>query len=174
MRVTIETERLIIRNLNIADLSAVYKWAGDSDVARYMIYPQYKSEEDGTIWLTDKEKKTDDINDYDLGFVYKETNELIGSGGITYHPDTDIWIIGYNIRKDFWGNGLVVEAMNAIMNEIMKTRTIHILEGEFAVENFKSQRIMEKLGMSFYKDSEFKKFDGSAHFKSKVYRKIFD
>lgn len=174
MRVTIETERLIIRNLKPGDEKEVYAWAGDPDVARYMIYPQYQSEEDGVEWLKEKEATADNPDDYDLGFVLKETGELIGSGGLVYHPERDLWGIGYNLRKEYWGKGLVVEAMNGIMEEIRKTRTIRAIAGTFAVENYKSQRVMEKLGMSFYEDTEYEKFDGSAKFKAKTYERVFE
>lgn len=103
MKVTIETERLILRNLRSGDEAAVYAWAGDPDVARYMIYPQYKSEADGIEWLREREENAEDPDDYDLGIVLKETGELIGSGGLVYRPDRDTWNMGYNIRKDMWG-----------------------------------------------------------------------
>lgn len=174
MRVIIETERMIIRNLRPGDEHAVFAWAGDPDVAKYMIYPQYNSEADGIEWLKDRQLKADDPNDYDLGFVLKETGELIGGGGLVYHPDIDVWRIGYNLRKDAWGNGYVMEALTAIMDEIRKTRKIRAIEGLFAVENYKSQRVMEKLGMTFVEDTEYEKFDGSAHFLAKKYRRVFE
>lgn len=174
MRVTIETERLILRNLRPGDEKAVYAWAGDPDVARYMIYPQYRSEADGIEWLKEREENADDPDDYDLGIVLKETGELIGSGGLVYHPENGIWNMGYNIRKDMWGNGYVVEAMQAIMDEIRKSRDIRVLEAQFAVENYKSRRVMEKLGMVYDRDSSFEKFDKSAQFQSKTYRRVFE
>jgi len=174
MRVTIETERLILRNLRPGDEKAVYAWAGDPDVARYMIYPQYRSEEDGIEWLRERDENADAPDDYDLGIVLKETGELIGSGGLVYHADDGVWNMGYNIRKDMWGNGYVVEAMQAIMDEIRKTRTIRVIEAQFAVENHKSRRVMEKLGMVYDRDSSFEKFDKSAKFQSKVFRRVFE
>ena len=174
MRVTIETERLILRNLRPGDEKAVYAWAGDPDVARYMIYPQYRSEADGIEWLRERDENADAPDDYDLGIVLKETGELIGSGGLVYHADDGVWNMGYNIRKDMWGNGYVVEAMQAIMDEIRKTRTIRVIEAQFAVENHKSQRVMEKLGMVYDRDSSFEKFDKSAKFQSKVFRRVFE
>ena len=73
-----------------------------------------------------------------------------------------------------WGNGYVVEAMQAIMDEIRKTRNIRAIEAQFAVENHKSQRVMEKLGMVYDRDSSFEKFDKSAKFQSKVFRRVFE
>ena len=174
MRVTIETERLILRNLRPGDEKAVYAWAGDPEVARYMIYPLYRSEADGIEWLRERDENADAPDDYDLGIVLKETGELIGSGGLVYHADDGVWNMGYNIRKDMWGNGYVVEAMQAIMDEIRKTHTIRVIEAQFAVENHKSQRVMEKLGMVYDRDSSFEKFDKSAKFQSKVFRRVFE
>ena len=48
-----------------------------------------------------------------------------------------------------------------------------MLQGQFAVENNKSRRVMEKLGMQYYKDGEYTKKDGSATFKSQIYRREF-
>ena len=48
----LETERLIIRPLSVDDLDAVFNWAGDFRVNKYMIYPLYKSPEDGREWLS--------------------------------------------------------------------------------------------------------------------------
>ena len=36
--IVIETERLILRPLNIDDADAVFQWVSDERVARYMIY----------------------------------------------------------------------------------------------------------------------------------------
>ena len=47
----LETERLILRPLSIDDLQTVFKWTGDPRVNKYMIYPLYKSPEDGREWL---------------------------------------------------------------------------------------------------------------------------
>ncbi|MBQ3029533.1 MAG: GNAT family N-acetyltransferase [Lachnospiraceae bacterium] len=174
MRVTIETERLILRNLRPGDEAAVYAWAGDPDVARYMIYPLYRSEADGVEWLREREENADDPDDYDLGIVLKENGELIGSGGLVYQPESDTWNMGYNIRKDMWGNGYVVEAMQAIMEEIRKTRKIRAVEAQFAVENYKSQRVMEKLGMVYDRESSFEKFDKSEKFRAKTFRRVFE
>ena len=79
---TLETERLILRPLSIDDLDAVYKWTSDPRVNKYMIYPLYKSKEDGREWL---ETIYQDDDKKDFGFVDKASGELIGSGGIYFH-----------------------------------------------------------------------------------------
>lgn len=82
MKIRIETERLILRNLVPEDYEAVFKWCGDPKVNIYMIYPLYSKAEDVKAWI--ENRNPDDLNDYNFGFVLKETGELIGSGGMEY------------------------------------------------------------------------------------------
>jgi len=60
------------------------------------------------------------------------------------------------------------------MDEIRKTRKVRAIEAQFAVENYKSQRVMEKLGMVYDRDSYFEKFDKSAGFQAKTFRREFE
>lgn len=165
----LETERLILRPLSIDDLQDVFKWTGDPRVNKYMIYPLYKSVEDGREWL-ESVNKDDDKKDF--GFVYKETGELIGSGGIYYHPDREVWSIGYNISYDYWNKGLVTEAMKKITSWAIENFDVKVIAGTFAVGNTGSQRVMEKLGLTFYEDTEYSKLDNSETFKAKTFSKI--
>lgn len=168
MRVTIETERLILRNVCPDDYLACFKWCGDPEVNKYLIYPCYRRAEDVKKWL--EQRNEDDPDNYDLGFVLKDTGELIGMGGLVYSPEKKVWNIGYNLRKDQWGNGYVPEAMRGIIDHIKSVRELNVIEGEFAKENSKSRRVMEKLGMTYARDSHYDKFDGSIGFDSMVYR----
>ena len=167
---TLETERLILRPLSIDDLDAVYKWASDPRVNKYMIYPLYKSKDDGVEWLN---TLYEDDGKKDFGFVLKETGELIGSGGIYYHSDIDVWSIGYNLSYDYWNRGLVTEAMTKIIEWARQSFTVHVVAATFAIGNIGSQRVMEKLGMTFYEDTEYSKLDNSETFKAKTYHRVF-
>ena len=168
---TLETARLILRPLSLNDLDDVYKWAGDERVNKYMIYPLYKSKEDGREWLetvnVDRDKK-------DFGFVFKETGTLIGSGGIYYKPEAHLWSIGYNISYDYWNKGLVTEAMEKIISWARENYEVREIAGTFAVGNDGSRRVMEKLGMTFAYDTEYSKLDDSATFKAKTYHRVFE
>ena len=165
----IETERLILRTVTIDDADAIFKWTSDPDVNRYMIYPLHKDIEVTRQWLMSRD--TDGDDEFDLGFELKETGELVGMGGLCYHDDIDAWNIGYNLRKDHWGQGLVPEAMKAIIECVDKEKGIRAIIGEFAKDNLKSKRVMEKLGMTYWKNSVYSKLDGSVSFESIKYIK---
>lgn len=168
---TLETERLVLRPLELSDCGEIYaKWAGDPRVNRFMLYPLYKSAEDGIEWL--KSVNLDDRR-MDYGFVLKKSGELIGSGGIYYHDDKDIWHIGYNLAYDFWGKGYATEAVSRIVEYARSRFAIGAIHGTFAVDNIGSRRVMEKLGMTYLEDTEYTKSDGSVTFKAKTFRKVF-
>ena len=171
MRVHIETERLILRPLEPDDAEAAFRWCGDPAVNTYMIYPLYRKAEDVRKWLESRNPDNPDV--YDEGIVLKETGELIGSGGLTWHPERNAWEIGYNLRADQWGHGYTGEMLNALISHIRKTRPVNAIDGIFAAENRKSQRVMEKLGMTWFLDTSFSKLDGSEIFPAKYYRKNF-
>jgi len=154
----IETKRLILRTVTPDDAEAIFQWASDPDVNKYMIYPLHKDTGVTREWL-----KSRDINgkdEFDLGFVLKETGELIGQGGMFYHEDIDAWSIGYNLRKEYWGRGLVPEAIQAIIDCVDREKGVRAVVGEFAKDNQKSGRVMEKLGMMYWKDSNIPSLTG--------------
>ena len=171
MRIHLETERLIMRNLTPDDYQSVFLWCGDPDVARYMVYPVYTKAEDVKAWI--ETLSPDDPDEYEAGIVLKGTGELVGSGGIYYHPEDDLWNIGYNLRKDQWGHGYAVEMIRGLLELVQSQRDVRGIIGSFANENFRSKRVMEKLGMTFWEDVMLSKLDGSASYPGKRYRKLF-
>lgn len=171
MRILLETKRLILRNLTPDDYQAVFLWCGDPDVARYMVYPVYTKAEDVKAWI--ETLNPDDPDEYEAGIVLKETGELIGSGGIYYQLEADLWNIGYNLRKDQWGHGYAVEMIRGILEMVQGQRDVRGIIGSFANENFRSRRVMEKLGMTFWEDVMLSKLDGSASYLGKRYRRLF-
>ena len=171
MRVTIETERLILRPVYPEDAEAIFKWAGDPVVNEFMIYPLHPNSDATREWL--KSRDIDDPDECDLGFTLKETGELIGMGGLCYNKENDWWTVGYNLRADKWGNGYVPEAIKGIIDYVDKIRPIRAIQGVYCKQNKKSGRVMEKLGMHFHKATTYSKTDGSVTYDANEYIREF-
>lgn len=167
----LETERLILRPLTMEDKPAIYKWASDPEVTKFMLYSQYRTPDDADIWLENLYTQEKQL---DYGFVWKETGELIGSGGLIFKPEEDCWSVGYNLRHDMWGKGIVPEACKKIIEYARANYGVKCIRGCFAKDNQKSGRVMEKLGMHYLKDCEYTKFDGSATFAGNLYEIRYD
>ena len=171
VKVHIETERLVIRPFVPDDAEAAFRWCGDPAVNTYMIYPLYHRAEDVRAWLETRD--LDDPDNYDEAVVLKSTGELIGSGGLVWCPERNAWTIGYNLRADQWGNGYTLEFLTALMDHIRQVRPIEAIDGIFAADNHRSQRVMEKLGMVWIRDTSYEKLDGSRTYRAKYHRRNF-
>ena len=169
--ITLETERLILRPLTVDDAGAVFVWASDPEVNRYMSYPLHTDTEVTRQWLRAVEQDNEvqaGLENYTFGFVRKSDGLLIGSGGIRRQED-GTWDFGYNLRRDCWGCGYTTEAVKAII-DFARRRGAKIFAAHHAVDNLASGRVMEKCGLTFRHCGEYSKFDGSETFRAKFYR----
>ena len=64
--------------------------------------------------------------------------------------------------------------IRALIEYAGSQREVRGITGTFANANNRSQRVMEKLGMTFLEDVTLTKLDGSASYPGKRYRKLFD
>lgn len=165
----LETERMILRPLTRQDAGAAWLWTSDREVNEYMNYLQHKTLQDTSDWLLQEEEAQESGNIYDFGFVRKDTGELIGSGGLSFNNDYNMWEIGYNLRRDCWNQGYTSEAVGAILQFGKMQLRIHRFFGRHAKENPASGRVLEKNGFLYVKDSFYKKADGSRTFHSREY-----
>ena len=72
-----------------------------------------------------------------------------------------------------WGKGLVTEACRRIIDYAREKYHAKKIVAVFAVDNPKSGRVMERLGMYFHKDCEYSKLDGSETFMAKKYEIVY-
>ena len=100
--IQINTERLLLRPLKIADAEDVFEWVSDERVSRYMVYTTYTDIEQVRKWLAFVEQ---DTSTYNFGFERISDGKLIGSGDIGFNSLKGCWKFGYNFRYDCWGMG---------------------------------------------------------------------
>lgn len=165
--VILNTERLLLRPLTVADAEEVYEWVSDDRVSKYMVYNTYKSVEQVIEWLKYIETVT---NEYNFGFVRKADGRLIGSGSIS--PDAKgngFWGFGYNFRYDCWGNGYATEATKAMMKYVYDNFGVRKFASSHVEANKASGKVMEKCGLHFVGYGEFHKLDGSCKMRSMEY-----
>lgn len=163
----LETKRLILRPLTVADASACFEWARDERVAKFMPYTKAQDISEEIEWL--KLVETDTV-EYNWGFVLKENGELIGSGSVGPNKFMDgYWGIGYNIKYNYWNKGLTTEAMQVVINYVYNELGVKKICADHAIDNPASGKVMEKCGLKFHHYGEYSKLDDSATFKAKFY-----
>ena len=163
----LETERLILRPITIDDAGAVYQWASDERVTKYMSYPTHTDISQTKAWIT---STFTDETEWNWAFVLKSENRVIGTGSIGKSIYLEgYWGFGYNLHYNYWHKGYCTEATKAIIDYAHSKLDVNKVCACHAVDNPRSGRVMEKCGLTFDHFGTYSKFDGSKIFKCKYY-----
>ena len=148
--VTIETKRLKLRRLTLADGARVAALTSDFDVAKMTTripYPHFTAAAEGwiLIGLARGAKSRDHVFGVEL-----DGEGLIGCIGAHGRAGAEIEV-GYWYGKPYWGRGFASEALAALMSEAVKFGPL--ISRHFA-DNPASGRVLEKAGFSYTGASE--------------------
>lgn len=163
----LETERLVLRNMNKEDAEEIFRIWGNPRVNKYLWDSLYKNVEDIRNMLPDSNSDSD----YSFVIIRKDTENIIGTCGIGSEGLEDEWGFGYCLEPEAWGNGYATEVLQALIR-LAQENGIKTIVGEAAIENPQSIKVMEKNGLKFHHNSVFTKADGSATFESKIYKMV--
>lgn len=107
----IETQRLIIREMQQSDYDALCRILCDEEVMS-AAYGSAFTPEEAQNWLNRHFKRYEDYGFGLWAVVLKETNEMIGQCGLTLQPwkDKELLEIGYLFQKAHWHKGYATEA----------------------------------------------------------------
>ena len=145
---TIETQRLILRPFTAADAADLYEYAKDPRVGPAAGWPPHKSLEESREIIASVFSAPNTF-----AVVDKPSGKVIGSAGFVGRhqtrlpgPDDEI---GYALNPDFWGRGLMPEAVKELLRygfEELGFQTIWCGHYDF---NDKSRRVVEKCGFLY-------------------------
>ena len=108
-----------------------------------------------------------------LAVFHKGDKRVIGFAGIKYLPELDETDIGYRFLPEYWGMGIATEVSKPIVKHTFENFDLDQLIGIVMRENIASQRVLEKIGLTWYKDDEVMG-DGENHKWYKLTRKEFE
>lgn len=146
----LETERLILRKMRKDDAHDLFEYASDPDVSRYTLWDAHRSLQDSQRFLEAviAQYKSKDVTNW--GIEHKADRKLIGTCGFVYwNLDHRRAEIGYALSKSYWNQGLMSEAAYAVLQYGFKTMQLNRLEARCNLENIGSERVMQKIGMTY-------------------------
>ena len=150
---TLETERLILRPLQISDAETLDRVFGDPEVMLYGPGIQTQT------WVHDWLRGC--LEDYQkLGFgpwavVEKGSSTVIGYAGLFHFSDIDGQAeieVGYRLARYYWGMGFATEAAAAVREYAFLVLCLPRLIALIDPQNTASIRVAEKIGMHYEKD----------------------
>ncbi len=151
MKITIETERLLLRAFTADDAEAYYPLCVIPEVIRYVGNKPMGSVEEVRASLM--EGPITDYRKYGFGrfaVVWKETGQLIGFSGLKYMPPFAEVELGYRLLPEFWGKGLAQEAGIASV-EFARTLNLTKLIALVHPDNEGSANVARKLNFTVEK-----------------------
>ena len=149
---SIETERLLLRRFSISDADAMYNnWASDPEVTKFLTWSAHSSVIDSRAvleaWVSSYSQK----NFYQWAVVLKEHgSDPLGSiTAVDMNDDIDIIHIGYCLGKNWWHQGIMSEALKAVMDYFFDEVGANRIESRHDPRNPHSGMVMKKCGMKY-------------------------
>ena len=152
--VRIDTDRLNLRPWRESDLEDFYEYARVEGVGEKAGWNHHQSPEESQRILSSfiRNKKT-------FALELKENGKVIGSLGLEPR-DEDAGLpvelqgreIGYVLSKDYWGRGLMPEAVGAVISYCFEMLDFDYLTCGHFDHNDRSRRVVEKCGFQFLKN----------------------
>jgi len=154
MRQILETNRLILRELNSSDAKSFYDLNSNSNVIKYTGDSAFKSLEEAREFL-------ENYLDYKLNgygrwaVIDKITNKFIGWCGLKFGEMKNETDIGFRFFEEEWNKGYATESAVACVHYGFEKLKLKRIIGRAMKDNIGSIKVLEKIGLKYEEDTEF-------------------
>ena len=146
----LETERLVLRAMRVADAPDMYAYAAREDVTKYLTWYPHRNLDETRAYLTEVGRRYRTGDFYDWAIIHRADDKMIGTCGFTsFNYPSDSGEVGYVLNPDYQGRGLATEALRAVMKFGFAELNLHRIEAHYIEGNDRSRRLMERVGMKF-------------------------
>lgn len=155
----IETDRLILREIEKKDAKDLYEIASNSKVNKYMLYSRYRNIEEVEEWISKVEGQS-----RKFVFQLKDIGKVIGIGSIKYKNDKNAHELEFTINENYWNQGFATEASKGLITWAIKVQDAKIIVTSHAEENIASGKVLKKCGFVPIGKSSYSTFDKEERF----------
>jgi len=154
MDLTLETNRLLLRPLELYDAEAMFAMDKNPEVHKYLWQTpvQHIDEVIKVIEYVRSQYLKNNIGRF--ATIVKETGEFIGWTGIKFVDDhiengnTNFFDYGYRLNEKFWNKGYATEASQAWLDYGFTQMKIDKMNAYTHAQNSASNHILQKIGMN--------------------------
>ncbi|WP_297211373.1 GNAT family N-acetyltransferase [uncultured Flavonifractor sp.] len=144
----LQTKRLLLRPFTEEDAEGLYAYASHPEVGPPAGWRPHENVEESLRVIREIFLPSDT-----LAVVRRADGRLIGSAGFVGKHRTELGVpseeIGYSLARDCWGQGLIPEAVKAVMENAFTELDYQALWAAYYDGNQKSKRVMIKCGMTY-------------------------
>ncbi len=165
MKIFVETERLILREIVHDDIDGLFELDSNPKVHKYL----------GNKPVQDKEKLIEVINfirnqyiENGIGrwaIIEKSTNSFLGWTGLKFVKEninnhSNYYDLGYRLIEKYWGKGFATESAIASLKYGFENLGLNEIYASAHIDNITSNKILLKIGFEWIETFEY---DGSTH-----------
>lgn len=151
----IQTERLILRQMELADADNLFLLRKEKKVMQYIAKPLATSIMDAIDLINLINQRIETNAGINWAITLKDENKLVGSVSLhkidKEHHRAEL---GYMLSPHLWNKRITSEAVNAVINYGFDKLNLHSIEALIDPDNIASAKILKSFG--FKKEAYFK------------------
>jgi ribosomal-protein-alanine N-acetyltransferase len=155
----LQTDRLVCRPFRADDLDDLAALYADAEVMRFLAQGRPLDREQTRERL---ERMLRHWREHGFGMwalFEKEGGGFLGRCGVNYAHRPGEAELAYTLARRSWGRGLATEAAGAVLRNAFAVLRLPRVVAFARLENVASQRVMQKLGMSFQEACSYNDVD---------------
>jgi len=143
----LETERFLLRAVTSDDVADIFRIMSDPRVTRYFGTLPMAAPAEAQQRVQAIQTAFDEHAGVRWAISNRANGQLIGTGGfwrlIKSHFRAEV---GYELAPEWWGQGVMTEALGAMLGFGFMRLGLHSVEAQIHPDNSGSRRVLEKLG----------------------------
>jgi ribosomal-protein-alanine N-acetyltransferase len=161
----LETERCILREIQMADAEALFACFNDDEVTRYYDQPTFTAVEQAEKLILHMRQGYRDRRSIRWGIARKDDNWLLGTCGFnSWNRFAYKTAIGYELAQSYWRQGVMTEVLTAVLDFGFQPMRLNRVEALVMPGNSGSEAVLAKLG--FQREGLLRQY---AYFKEQFY-----
>jgi len=161
---TLQSDRLLLREIVSSDSEGVFALRGDYEVTRYNIGAAYTDMSQALDLISGMDRAYRQCAEIRWGITLIPDDLVIGMCGYNYWDRTDHRAsIGFDLRRSFWRRGIMREALIAILQFGFDQMLLNRIEADASIDNIASIHLLQSLGFQqegiqrqqYYEDDQY-------------------
>jgi ribosomal-protein-alanine N-acetyltransferase len=158
---SLETKRLLLRDIRDCDLDGMYELDSSPAVHRYLGNKPIKTKDEAQEIIDSVKQQYEERGIGRWAMIDKETSEFMGWSGIRLNTEynmngfTAYYDVGYRIIERFWGKGYATESGKVAVDYTFKTMKLPAVYATTEIGNQASHKALLKIGLEYVEDFVF-------------------
>jgi ribosomal-protein-alanine N-acetyltransferase len=160
---SLETERLVLREIQPSDAEAVFACFNDDEVTRFYDQPTFMAVEQAEKLILQMRQGFRDRRSIRWGITWKDDDWLLGTCGYNgWNRYVHKAGVGYELAQPYWRQGIMTEVLTAVLTFGYQRMNLNRVEALIMPGNIASEKVLLKLGFqcegllrqyAYFKDS---------------------